>query len=495
MPYGLGGAGNLLLQQARLMSDIYNVTIVIPMDKNGNFNTEYARRCDQYQMPYTTLRYDTAFSFSFIDFISAMESVEGIEKFAKENNITFFHSVQLNIAVEYVSRKLKIPHLMNIYQLAEEEFITCPGDIYPQYHLCDSLLYANRWHQQLGIESRCVRPVALFEKIQKKSTYIKEKIKILMLGDVCARKNQLEAIKAIRNCIQLYDIELHIAGTIDKNYGDECKRYVENHNLDHFIFFHGFISDICPLLEENDCLLCTSIDESFPSAIVEALTYDLTIISTPVAGVPEIFIDKKNSFISKDFTYQSITKSVLECLSYYKYGYIKEIHMNSENTWKENFHRNIVRNKIDDYYHDILGGKQNFYLNSFYSVGQMIWSIKSILNNIDDMGERWIHSRYLHYLAIKKVINTKGIYIWGAGKRGKLTYEILKAFGYTDQIVAFVDQFKKGIYCSIPINKIEDIQVDKNKIYCISFAIGNDNAIQYLEKKGLELNRQIWNMP
>lgn len=494
-PYGFGGAGNLLLQQAVLMSDLYNVIVVIPADDKGNFNTEYAKRCEQYHIIYTTIKYKTAVTFSYIDFVKAMESVEDIEKFSKKNNIDFFHSVQLNIAVEFVSRKLKIPHLMDIYQLREEEFVTCPGNIYPQYHLCDSLLYANRWSEQLGIESRCIRPVALLDKMQKKDIYPCEQMQIIMLGEVCIRKNQLEAIRAIENCVPLYNIKLHIAGSVNNNYGNLCKQYVENHQLGQFVFFHGFVSDIRKLLEDSDCLLCSSIDESFPSSIVEALTYDLTIISTPVAGVPELFVNRINSFISRDFTYQSIAESVLDCFVYYKYQNIKEIHKNAEKTWMDNFQRKIVRNKIDEYYHDILNRNQIIDIHPFYDVKKMIWPIKSILNNIDDKEENWIYGRHIYYSVLKKIIGAKKIYIWGAGKRGVLTYEILEKMGYAEQIIAFIDKEKKGFCCGISVRRVEDILIEKNSIYCISFAIDNCKAVQYLEKKGLQLNKQIWNMP
>ena len=117
-----------------------------------------------------------------------------------------------------------------------------------------------------------------------------------MLGSVCPRKNQMAAIKVIEQIIGLHDIELHIAGDLNNDYGYKCRQYVENQNLDKAVVFHGFVSEITSLLKQCDCLLCTSLDESFPSSIVEAVSYDLTIISTPVAGVPEIFVDRYNSF-------------------------------------------------------------------------------------------------------------------------------------------------------------------------------------------------------
>lgn len=498
VPKGFGGAGNLLLQQAVLMSELYDVIVVIPADETGSYNYEYAKRCEQHHIPYTWIEYSTAWNFMSIDYIEYMKSVVSIEEFAKKENITFFHSVQLNIAVEYVSRKLKIPHLMDIYQLREDDFRLCPGDIYSHYHLCDSILYSNLWNKQLGVDSRCIRPIAILDNIRKKAVYSKDNIKLLMLGVVCPRKNQMTAIKAVAQSAALIapiKLELHIAGDIDNYYAEECIEYVKVNKLDQFIVFHDFVSDITPLLESCDCLLCASTDESFPSSIVEALTYDLTIISTPVAGVPEVFFDKNNSFISVDFTVEGIKDSILECLEYYKNGKIIDIHKNAEKTWLSNFERKTVRKQIDLYYKYISANGYFRDNKEFLNIEKDVKQTELLLHDINDDGEKWIYTKYLYYTLVRKKLKKGKIYIWGAGKLGKLTFEILKKICPDTEIIAFIDRYKEGSYCEIPVIKLEDVQFDQSSFYCISFASGRYEAIQYLEDKGLALNTQIWCMP
>lgn len=492
---GLGGAGNLLLQQAVLMSKLHDVIVVIPADNEGNFNVEYTKRCEWNGIKYVYLQYETTFAFSLIDFAYAMNSIKNIEEFAIKECIDFFHSVQLNLTVEYVSRKLKIPHLMDIYQLREEEFTLCPGDIYPHYHLCDSNLYSIQWSRQLNIESRCIRPIALLDKIMKKNIYSQTNIKILMLGSVCARKNQMTAIKAVENCISNLKIELHIVGALVDDYGKECEQYVIKNNLKEVVFFHGFISNVVPMLISNDCLLCSSTEESFPSSIVEALTYDLTIISTPVAGVPELFIDKYNSFISKDFSYQNLSKSIFECAMYHMNGKIEDIHKRAEKTWLENFDRKKIRENIEKYYQDILKKKKFNKISCFDEIEKSIKSIDILLNNIDDNNEKWIRKRSLYYLTVQKYLCKGNVYIWGAGIRGKLSYAILKKICPEVQIIAFIDTNKIGTFCGLPIIKVDDIPINKNAYYCVSFAIGSEYAVQHLESFGLYLYKQIWYMP
>ncbi len=52
IPNGLGGAGNLLLQQAILMSELHDVMVIIPTDNEGNYNIEYANRCKKNKMEF-----------------------------------------------------------------------------------------------------------------------------------------------------------------------------------------------------------------------------------------------------------------------------------------------------------------------------------------------------------------------------------------------------------------------------------------------------------
>lgn len=495
IPKRIGGAGNLLLQQAALMAELYDVIVVIPTDENGDPNQEYESRCRRLHLVCTGMRFYTSFNFGNIDYSNAMKSVPLIEEFVQKENVTFFHSVQLNIAVEYVSRKLKIPHLMNIYQLKRNEFKLCPANIYAQYHMCDSVMYSDLWKQQLGICSKCVRPLAIQEEIKRKAKYPKDKFKFLMLGDICERKNQLTAIRSIEQCLLTKDLELHLAGYSDCVYVEKCALYVEEHELKQKVIFHGFLKDITPLLEECDCLLCTSTDESFPSSMVEALTYDMTIISTPIAGVPELFIDGYNSFISSDFTVESIRDCILNCVQCYADGKIAAVHENALKTWQNHFSAKTVRKQIDRYYKEIQKNSNFKGIEIFYDIGKNVEYMEMLLQGMDAEDNEWIYSRCMYYGLLKEKLYGGEIYIWGAGKMGRLTARILQRIVPDATITAFIDTYKEGWYCGIPIIKPERVPIDKKAFYCISFIENNAVVIHGLEEKGLELNTQIWLMP
>ena len=496
VPKGLGGAGNLLLQRAYLMSECNDVVVVLPSDQDGCSSEEYAVRCTKYNMRYICIEYSTAYSFTILDFMGAMESAAAIEKFAMEEKIDLFHSVQLNIAVEYVSRKLKIPHLMDIYSIHEGEFKICKDNIYPKYHLCDSLIYSNMWREHLGVESRCIRPMAPIDSIRKKEKKNHRPIRILMLGIIWPYKNQLVAIKAVERCIKYYsNLELHILGLKGSSYSKMCEEYVKEKQLVNIVFFEGFISNIVPYLESSDCLLCTSTRESFPLSIVEAITYDLTIISTPVAGIPEVFVDKENAFIAKDFSEDSVVESILNYIEYCQNGKIDYIHRNAEQAWLKNFDRKLVIEQTESYYKAIVENKNFESIEPFYTLKEKMKDMEAILTSIDSLGEDFIYNRVIYYSVVQKKLKKGKIYIWGAGKWGMVTLNILRTLCPNLEIIAFIDNDRKGCIHNIPIKRPEDITCDRQYYYSVSFNVGRDEAIQYLENKGLKLFDNIWTLP
>lgn len=351
---GIGGAGNVLLNQAYIMSKFHDVIVVIPCSEKGEINSEYERRCRQAALSYKGIYYNTAFYLQYIDLITARQVQEEIKKFVLREKIKFLHSVQLNIAVELVSRELGIPHLMNAYSLRKEEFVLDCKDILPKYHSCDSFLYCKLWSEEAGMETECIRPSAPLNKIKEKRKENKE-IRLLMLGDICKYKNQLTAIQAVEVCRKCGEkIFLTIVGNDDSCYAEVCKSYINKKKLSDIVNVIGFQNNVEPFLNSHDCLICSSERESFPCSIVEAMTYDLTIISTPVAGVPELLVNEKNAFISSGFGLEEIVASIIECIKAYQDGSIKIIHRCARDTWKKNFSRNVVRKNLDKYYTHII---------------------------------------------------------------------------------------------------------------------------------------------
>ena len=486
IPQGLGGAGNALLEQARIMNKIHDVIVVIPCSRVGEINTEYERRCQKANLNYKSMYYKTAFYPQYIDIITAWEVFPNICDFIKDERIDFLHCVQLNIAVEMASRKMEIPHLMNAYSLKQEEFNLCYMDIFPQYHLSDSFVYCKVWGKNLHIETKCIRPVAPLRSIKNKRNSYKNILRILMLGSVCEYKNQLSAIQAVEHCIKMgVQVSLTITGNKESLYAQKCEQYIEQRKLSNSVRMIGFCEDVVPLLNEHDCLLCASRRESFPCSIVEAMTYGLIIVSTPVAGVPELLVDGENAYISKGYTIDKIADCINRCAEEYVSGAIQKIQKGAEKLWKNNFSEEVIQKKLDEYYLYIMRLnntrtyntlKKNIYVEKIYKIYE-----KLLKSNIE---HEVVLSRCYYYAFLNLKLQYGKVYIWGAGKYGKIAKELISILFENIDIKAFVDSRKIGEYLGIPIITPEDINLNKIDYVFLGFVEGQEQAILFFGKKG-----------
>lgn len=490
---GLGGAGNVLLEQAKIMSTIHDVVVVIPYTADKIINKEYRNRCEIGKIPYVGLYYSSAYLMKHLDILQAQESVEEIKLFLLREKIDFIHSVQLNLGVEFAARALKIPHLMNVYQMREEEFLFSDKDIFPKFHSCDSELFCSLWSEKLQIPSRCIRPSALLDEIRKKENVKKQETRLLMLGSICGRKNQLQAIKAVEICYSRgTKVTLTIAGDDTSAYADACKRYVEENNLSIYVTIMGFQSNVIPLFQENDALLCASIDESFPSSIVEAITYDLFIITTPVAGVPELMINGRNAFVSSGYGAQQLADTIDDFVNTKKTDEIFAIRKNAHETWQTHFSRSQIREQLNDYYLYI---KEHY--NGGGNVDEVVRSAQCAFDMLKKQGlkDEILSRRVLYYSVLKEKIQSGTAYIWGAGKYGKIAKDLIECLYPEIQIEAFIDSNKTGQYLGKNIISPDKI-VCKNVDYIFLGFVGDHNKIiSFLEEKQYVYNKDLWTLP
>ncbi|HCT92617.1 MAG TPA: hypothetical protein DF613_14745 [Lachnospiraceae bacterium] len=494
IPIGLGGAGNVLLEQAKLINSVHDVLVLIPCNADGVMNPEYRHRCERACLNYQGMCYPTAYAIQNIDMIQVWQAVEKIREMARREKVDFFHSVQLNIAAELASRELHIPHLMNIYQIEPSEFLFARMDIFPRYHSCDSHLFCRVWKDNLGVMTRCIRPSAPLAAIRHKERRAGGALKILMLGGICGHKNQLCAIRAVHRCREKgLPVFLTIAGSADRAYEEKCRAYVAAHGLEEAVRILGFQSNVAPLLEEHDCFLCASVNESFPSSIVEAMTYGLTVISTPVAGVPELLVDGINAFISQGYGAEDMADSIAACFCAYGED---RIHKQAAELWGEHFAPEVVRRQLNEYYGEIL---QDYPPSPGKTAGKRVTEqdIQEICKRLWDRGirENYVLSRCYYYACLSRILEPGEAWIWGAGNFGRYAKEIAEAVFPQIHIAAFVDGRKTGEYLGLPVYTPESVGPGAVKYMFISFARGREAAMDVLEGKGFVRNRDALTLP
>lgn len=497
--YFVGGSNKVLLTQAYIMKQRgYHVKVVKPIQED--YAEECNEICRKYDLDILSARYTISTCMENIDILEALRDYKDIVEFLEMNRPDFIHSAQLNISVELAARELAIPHLMNIYQVDWETFNLNWTEVYPQYHSADSFFVSERWEKGLRIPSRCIR-VAYEEKgtirnhINKKE---QETITILSIGVLCERKNQLELIKFALRCKQNdKSIKVVFLGDYDNIYGKKCIEFVSENRLGNSVVFAGFVSNIEDYFEKGDLLIVASTVESYPGVIVESMANRVPIISTPVAGVPELLINGKTGFLTEGYEEYHIYEAFLRYLDFRKKNQVVQIVENAYSTYLKSHTYEAVGTQLEDYYKWIVqdyNSKHLSYLlaDEIEQKFRAFYMQKSIGEITSIMSSRiW----FIYHMLIKiQHKDNKRIIIWGAGFWGGQVLEWIQTLGEQTSLVGFIDISKQGTYCGYPIFQNKEEILDE--CGSIVVALENQKAIlevmEYLEMHGKVRNQDFF---
>lgn len=121
----------------------------------------------------------------------------------------------------------------------------------------------------------------------------------LFLGEIGPRKGVFDLLEAIaRHKDVLRDrMELRIGGN---KMEDKLKAFIIDNKLADFTFFEGFVTGRrkIDLLNWADIYILPSYNEGLPISVLEAMSYSMPIISTPVGGIPEVVNDKNGVLVT-----------------------------------------------------------------------------------------------------------------------------------------------------------------------------------------------------
>lgn len=491
----LGGADQTLFMQAVLMSPNHDITVVLPRDEKGNYNSKFEKKCERFGLNYEILPYNTAFTMKAIDLVNCSRHTDAVEQFVLKEKIDILHSVQINLTVEYIARKHGIPHVMNIYSLQEWEWNVPYVDIFPQYISCDSEFFLNKWVRYLNCRGKCVRVFGDIE-IEQKKNRDKELSIFGTAGTVCAYKNQLEIIKMVDKAVKKgKEIKLIIAGNTDQAYADECKKYIEEHHLQNNIQMQGFVEDMRSFFKEIDVYICGSKRESFPASVVEAVSCNIPIISTPVAGVPEILVHRQNAYIANGYSADALEEAAEDFWEDYEADRLGYVLRNENKTYRQYFAPKAVTKQITDLYDSMLSDSfKSRSMKEWCDTKEQLVQMTKSLTEAELSGEdmQRVHSRLLYFHLIRDRINAEQCYIWGAGRWGNITRVILEHFAPEIKIKAFIDTKRSGDFAGIEILRKEEMILQKDVAVFISFVEGQEEAVSYLKEHNMEILRNIF---
>ena len=497
-----GGAVHTIISQGLLMKNAGHQVVFFVSDYYRNrIEPIYLQICKENDIMLESVTYQMNSQPEDFDMFCLIKYYEALKEKIFKYNPDILHSVQINPMIELISRELSIPHIMNIYPLRPDFFSLPYLDIFPHYHICDSLYWAEQWHKYLHTEYTCIRTVACSKQ---KRVYAYDKFpksfSFMCAGAVYEEKNQMSVILAVEMLLHRgFQVKLDIYGQDEGEYAFRCRQYIKEHKLDNYIRMLGFVVDIGTRYIEYDALICGSKRESYPNVISEAMSNGVVIISTPVAGVPEVITDRIDGFLTRDYSAEAICEKILEYIGDFHHGKIGEIISNMERTYEKVHSPEVITQKLFQFYeYAINHNVHNCEIGIEEIKNQFEEEIEIYKNNLNRFSEPFkvaIKLWYLHYIKqnIQRSIESQcQFYIWGTGRASVAVNDIINVFFPKIQIKGYIDSNKEGTYNNIIIYKPNEVIPHQKTIIFIAAVNGQDDMIDMLNQNGMVYNKDYY---
>ena len=327
----------------------------------------------------------------------------------------------------------------------------------------------------------------------------------ICVGGICERKNQLTIIKAFHKAL-MHGVKgnLFLCGYADTEYYNKCRHYVKDNGLEDKIIFRGFCTDMSAEYANSDVLICGSTCESYPNAISEAMANGLLIISTPVAGVPEIIIDGKNGYLAGDYSVDTLCDKIIQVSDDIANGRIEAVLNNSRNTFRKNHLPPVVSGQIMKYYQYVLKDYRewNDKENNMIRIDEFNLVFQEIMERFKKHESEFTYPRevskklwYLYHIThIVDEANNQGkdFYIWGTGKFGVVVKEMLRVFLPQISISGFIDSKKRGKFYDYTIYSPNEIILHRNMVVFIAAVNGQGEMKKELESVDMHFNKDYF---
>src|SRR4028118_1177300 len=144
-----------------------------------------------------------------------------------------------------------------------------------------------------------------------------EKVSFVFLGRIGQRKGAFDLINAFASLPDELKTRsrLTIAGDGE---GEKARRLVESLNLTDYITIFDWINQEQrdALLAKADVFVLPSYNEGLPMALLEAMSWGLPVITTPVGGIPEVVTDNGTGLLVNPGDVQQLAEAVQSLIEY-----------------------------------------------------------------------------------------------------------------------------------------------------------------------------------
>lgn len=238
-------------------------------------------------------------TFKWRDAVSAARSILDHPRFVPPS-LVYTNSLVTPVGL-LVSRKAGCPHLWHIREFGKEDYGLTPS------------VPAGTVEKVLS-KSRCIfnsKAVASkFSSVQGEVIYNCVEIppdfpehtgsceRIGVIGHLHQEKGQRDLLQFFeRFHTQLPPFELQIIGDGERNYVEECRRFVERSPIRERVHFCGYLGDVHERLQKLDVVIVPSRMEAFGRVTAEAMGAGRVVIGRNSGGTPELIRHGETGFL------------------------------------------------------------------------------------------------------------------------------------------------------------------------------------------------------
>lgn len=285
---GIGGAEKVVLDLASNAStDLFNVNVV-----SIGKEQEMLNRFEKKNLFPEIIGVDNNIK-------GLLKSINSLNSIVRNRNIDIihahmFHALLLAVAIKLLNYKVKIiftPHSINLEHVKREIFCYLTKSLREKDIIFSDLEKIRYYNKDVVIIPNGIEiPHGINKREQP------NKFSFICVGGLRVEKNYVELIeKVISSIPDRYQFVVNIAGKGPMK--EAIERMIKVNKLDEKVVLLGLRDDISELLEKSNAFLMPSKWEGFPIALLEAGSFSLPVLATPVGNIPSI-INEKTGYLS-----------------------------------------------------------------------------------------------------------------------------------------------------------------------------------------------------
>lgn len=142
-----------------------------------------------------------------------------------------------------------------------------------------------------------------------------------LIGQIGARKGHLYFLHAARDLVQNFpDLQFWIVGQEPRHsregYTTQLQQYVREHQLEPYVRFWGFRTDIPDILAQLDILVVPSLQEPFGKIVIEGMAMAKPVVASRVGGIPEIVADGQTGILTPPGETQALYEALSDLIQH-----------------------------------------------------------------------------------------------------------------------------------------------------------------------------------